>query len=51
MMVRKKSLTVEDFTNLLETMRMSHEKFFAENRTSWDTHLDRLGDYLNGNPQ
>jgi DNA-binding transcriptional MerR regulator len=46
----KKPLTVEDFTKLLGTMRMSHEKFFAEKRANMNINFDRLGDYLDKNP-
>jgi DNA-binding transcriptional MerR regulator len=50
-MIRKKPLTVEDFTKLLGTMRMSHEKFFAEKRANWNVNLDRLGEYLDKHPK
>jgi hypothetical protein len=32
-------------------MRMSHEKYFTEQRANWDLHLDRLGDYLGEHPE
>jgi DNA-binding transcriptional MerR regulator len=51
LMLRKEPLTVEDFTKLLGTMQMSHEKFFAERRANWDLHLDRLGDFLDEHPE
>ncbi|MFK7694920.1 MerR family transcriptional regulator [Paenibacillus sp. HJGM_3] len=51
LMVRKQPLTVEDFTKLLGTMRMSHEKFFAEKRENWNVHLDRLGAILDKHPE
>jgi DNA-binding transcriptional MerR regulator len=50
-MIRKKPLTVEDFTKLLGTMRMSHEKFFAEKKANWNVNLDRLGEYLDNHPE
>jgi hypothetical protein len=31
-------------------MRMSHEKFFAEKRAVMNANLDRLGDYLDEDP-
>ncbi|WP_219834828.1 MerR family transcriptional regulator [Paenibacillus sp. R14(2021)] len=46
LMANNQPLTVDDFTKLLGTMRMSHEKFFAEKQASWQAHLDRLGDFL-----
>jgi DNA-binding transcriptional MerR regulator len=51
LMLRKETLTVEDFTKLLDAMRMSHEKYFAERQANWDLHLDRLGDYLGEHPE
>lgn len=51
LMLRKEALTVEDFTKLWTTMRMSHEKFFAEKRANWNENLDRLGDYLDKQPE
>jgi DNA-binding transcriptional MerR regulator len=51
LLLRKDRLTVEDFTKLMETMRMSHEKFFTEKRASWHENLDRLGHYLDNNPE
>lgn len=50
LMARNKALTVEDFTRLLDTMRVSHAKFFAGQRASWTGHLDRLGEFLNETP-
>jgi DNA-binding transcriptional MerR regulator len=50
LMLRKEPLTVEDFTKLMTTMRMSHEKFFAEKRAVMNANLDRLGDYLDEDP-
>ncbi|WP_255570808.1 hypothetical protein [Cohnella sp. CFH 77786] len=29
---------------------MNHEKYFAERKSSWDFHLDRLGAYLDKHP-
>lgn len=51
LMIKNERLTVDNFTKLLGTMRMSHEKFFAEKRANWNTHLDRLGDYLDEHPE
>lgn len=51
LMVRNEPLTVEDFTKLLGTMRMSHEKFFAEKRTSLNANFDRLGEYLDNHSE
>jgi hypothetical protein len=35
----------------MQTMRMNHEKFFAERKSSWDKHLDRLSVYLDEHPE
>lgn len=51
LMVKKEPLTVEDFTKLLGTMRMSHEKFFAEKQATWNANLDQLGQYLDEHPE
>lgn len=51
LMRRNEALTVEDFTKLLTAMRISHEKFFAQNRENWNTHLDRLGHFLNNHSE
>ncbi|MCZ8517739.1 MerR family transcriptional regulator [Paenibacillus filicis] len=50
-MQRNESLTVEHFMNIMWTMRMNHEKFFAERKSSMDLHLDRLGEYLDEHPE
>lgn len=39
-------LAVEDFTQLLQAMKTSHEKLVIERRTSWEYRLDVLGDFL-----
>ncbi|WP_054025714.1 MerR family transcriptional regulator [Bacillus sp. FJAT-28004] len=39
-------LTVEDFTSLLQAMKMEFEKPVIERQTSWERHLDLLGDFL-----
>lgn len=38
--------TVEDFTNLLQTMKQSHEKHVLEQRMSLERRLGLLGDFL-----
>ncbi|WP_020619213.1 MerR family transcriptional regulator [Paenibacillus daejeonensis] len=43
LMDKQEPLTLEHYTNLLGAMRMKHAE---ERRTSWNVHLDRLGDYL-----
>lgn len=47
LMQRRKSLTIDDFTKLLAMMRISHQKYFSEQRVKWKGHLDRLGQFLN----
>ncbi|WP_379152987.1 MerR family transcriptional regulator [Paenibacillus sp. sgz5001063] len=42
----KAPLTVEDFTSILYTMKMSHEKRVIERRMSWEHRLDTLGNLL-----
>ncbi|WP_136607427.1 MerR family transcriptional regulator [Paenibacillus dokdonensis] len=39
-------LTVEDFTSLLQAMKMEFEKPVIDRQTSWERHLDLLGDFL-----
>jgi DNA-binding transcriptional MerR regulator len=53
LMQGKAQLTVEDFTSLLQAMKMEFEKPVFERQTSWERHLDLLGDLLaekNGMP-
>lgn len=54
LMQGKAELTVEDFTSLLQAMKMRFEKPVIERQTSWERHLDLLGDFLaeeNGFPK
>lgn len=54
LMEGKAELTVEDFTSLLQAMKMRFEKPVIERQTSWERHLDLLGDFLaeeNGIPK
>ncbi|MGO4347628.1 MerR family transcriptional regulator [Paenibacillus sp. FSL A5-0031] len=47
-------LTVEDFTSLLQAMKMEFEKPVIERQTSWERHLNLLGDFLieeSGSPE
>lgn len=47
-------LTVEDFTSLLQAMKMEFEKPVIERQTSWELHLNLLGDFLakeSGSPE
>ncbi|TNJ60174.1 MerR family transcriptional regulator [Paenibacillus hemerocallicola] len=46
LMQGKAQLTFEDFTSLLQAMKMSFEKPVIERQTSWERHLDLLGDFL-----
>ncbi|PZE21561.1 MerR family transcriptional regulator [Paenibacillus xerothermodurans] len=41
--------SVDEFISLLETMKMSHEKYIIEHRLNWEHHFDELGDFLNRN--
>jgi DNA-binding transcriptional MerR regulator len=42
LMQGKAPLTVEDFTSLLQAMKMGHEKLIVERRMSWEHRLDLL---------
>ncbi|WP_010494471.1 MerR family transcriptional regulator [Paenibacillus elgii] len=46
LMQGKAQLTVEDFTSLLQAMKMSFEKLVIERQTIWERNLDLLGDFL-----
>lgn len=46
LMQGKAPLTVEDFTSLLQAMKMRHEKLVAERRMNWEHRLDLLDDFL-----
>ncbi|GIP07335.1 hypothetical protein J28TS4_57420 [Paenibacillus lautus] len=46
LMQGKAELTVEDFTSLLQAMKMRFEKPVIERQTGWGQHLDLLGDFL-----
>ncbi len=46
LMQGKAEVTVEDFTSLLQAMKMGFEKPVIERQTSWERHLDLLGDFL-----
>ncbi|MNV58313.1 hypothetical protein D3C71_1506780 [compost metagenome] len=42
----KAQLTAQDFTELLQAMRKSHERLVTERRVSWERRLDVLGEFL-----
>jgi DNA-binding transcriptional MerR regulator len=46
LMKRKTPLTIEDFTTLLQAMKISHEKLTVQWKTNWESRLDLLGDFL-----
>ena len=46
LMQGKAQLTVEDFSSLLQAMKMGFEKPVIERQQSWERHLDLLGDFL-----
>jgi MerR family transcriptional regulator, thiopeptide resistance regulator len=48
-MNRQEPLSIDAFISLLETMKMSHEKFVIEHRLNWERSFDLLGDFLNKN--
>ncbi|WP_068621285.1 MerR family transcriptional regulator [Paenibacillus tuaregi] len=39
-------LTAQDFTELLQAMRKSHDKLVIERQMSWERHLGALGEFL-----
>ncbi|MCR8643305.1 MerR family transcriptional regulator [Paenibacillus sp. N1-5-1-14] len=45
----KESPSIDAFIPLLETMRLSHEKYMIERRLNWERRLDLLGDVLSDN--
>lgn len=46
LMQGKAQLTVDDFTSLLQAMKIGFEKPVIERQTMWERHLDLLGDFL-----
>ncbi|TBL77327.1 MerR family transcriptional regulator [Paenibacillus thalictri] len=46
-----KQLSVEDFTGLLQAMKMEFEKPVMERQAGWERHLDMLGSFLDGDEQ
>lgn len=46
LMQRTVPITVEDFTQLLQAMKESHEKLVIARQTGWEGHLDVLGHFL-----
>ncbi|MCE3202329.1 MerR family transcriptional regulator [Paenibacillus sonchi] len=54
LMQGKAELTVEDFTSLLQAMKIGFEKPVLERQAGWERHLDLLGSFLaeeNGIPE
>ncbi len=45
-MQRNVPVTVEDFTELLQAMKKSHEKLVVERRMSWEHRLNILGQFI-----
>lgn len=39
--------SVDEFISVLETMKMSHEKYIIEHRLNWERTFDQLDDFLN----
>ncbi|GLX69876.1 MerR family transcriptional regulator [Paenibacillus glycanilyticus] len=46
LLIGKRGLTVDDFTSLLQAMKMEFEKPVLERRISWEQRLDKLGNML-----
>ncbi|QGQ97525.1 MerR family transcriptional regulator [Paenibacillus psychroresistens] len=47
----RETISVEEFTKLLQLMKKSPEKFFAERKLNWEKSLDQLGEFLNESPK
>lgn len=45
-MQNRAPLAVEDFTNLLQAMKKSHDKLVIERQKGWENKLDKLGVFL-----
>lgn len=50
LMYRNEPLTVENFSKIMQTMKSSHERFWDEKKSSWNRHLDKLGEFLDDSP-
>jgi DNA-binding transcriptional MerR regulator len=50
LMHTKDSVSVEEFTKLLQLMKKSNEKFFTERKMNWERSFDRLGEFLSEPP-
>ena len=46
LMTKEATVTAKDFTNLLQAMKIRHEKIVIERRKGWEYRLDALGDFL-----
>jgi hypothetical protein len=50
MNTREEAVSVEEFIRLLQLMKKSHEKFFAERKMNWERSFDLLGEFLSTHP-
>lgn len=48
-MNHQEPLSIDAFISLLETMKLSHEKYIIDHRMNWERRFDMLGDFLNDN--
>ncbi|MBP1963395.1 MerR family transcriptional regulator [Paenibacillus aceris] len=48
-MKHQEAPSIDAFISVLETMKMSHEKYIIEHRLNWERSFDQLGDFLNDN--
>ena len=46
LMANETKVTAKDFTNLLQAMKIRHEKIVVERQKGWEYRLDVLGDFL-----
>jgi len=49
LMQKTAPVTVEDFLQLLQAMKMNHEKLVIERKMNWERNLDALGHFLTVN--
>jgi DNA-binding transcriptional MerR regulator len=50
-MQKNEPFTVEHVMKITRMMKMNHENFFAERKSSMGIHLERLGEYLDEHPE
>jgi DNA-binding transcriptional MerR regulator len=51
LMRTRETVSVDEFTKLLQLMKKSHEKFFANRIMNWERSFDLLGEFLSEHPK